>query len=524
MLFILGITGYWLVWDELAHYVALRTAELLDSLPIFTNSMARNFLADSNLSDRFFTLMVFLHVIGLPIFFVFAIWLHVFRISGPRINPPRQLMITTLAALVILSLLYPALSQDKVDLTQVPQSLSLDWFYLLIYPFIQFWSPAGVWALLIGLTMLLFLAPWVPPAKLKRAALVDLDNCNGCERCANDCPYGAISMMPRSDDAVHEQEAVVDADLCVSCGICVGACPTAMPFRSRSELIPGIDLPELSAAQLRTMIHEAASEFTSEQRIMIIACQKDSSVKKISSHHEGVLQVACMGHLPPAFIDYILSRNYADGILMTGCGQDECKYRFGTQWTEQRIDRKRDPHLRKRVDPNRLALGWQAPWSGYRSVGEQLSAFASTLHPAAKGTETNSIATLNSYKPMKLLAIATTCILLTALIARFSNWPKTKLRDPHQAVVSLAFSHAGQLLHECRKLTQAELDQLPANMRKAEDCQRERQNVDVMLRLNDEILYQQSLPPTGIWDDGEITVYQQFKNPPRQSSAFCRHA
>ncbi len=71
----------------------------MDWLPIFTDSMARNFLSDAALSDRFFTLMAFLHLIGLPLFLVFGIWLHVFRINGPRINPPRLLMVGSLLAM-----------------------------------------------------------------------------------------------------------------------------------------------------------------------------------------------------------------------------------------------------------------------------------------------------------------------------------------------------------------------------------------------------------------------------------------
>ena len=128
----LGITGYWLVWDQLAWYVALTSAELLDWLPIFSESMARNFLSDDVLSDRFFTLMAFLHLIGLPLFLVFGIWLHVLRINGPRINPPRALMAGSLIAMTVLSIAYPALSQGEVDMTQVPGSLGLDWYYLLL--------------------------------------------------------------------------------------------------------------------------------------------------------------------------------------------------------------------------------------------------------------------------------------------------------------------------------------------------------------------------------------------------------
>ena len=123
MMFVLGITGYWLVWDELAQYVAISSAELIDSIPIFTDSMAGNFLSDDLLSNRFFTLMAFLHLIGLPIFLVFGIWLHVFRLNSPRINPPRRMMAATLLAMLILSAVFPAISHEQADLAMTPQVL-----------------------------------------------------------------------------------------------------------------------------------------------------------------------------------------------------------------------------------------------------------------------------------------------------------------------------------------------------------------------------------------------------------------
>jgi len=121
MIFVLGITGYWLVWDELAQYVAITSAELMDSIPIFTASMAGNFLSDDLLSNRFFTLMAFMHLIGLPIFLVFGIWLHVFRLNGPRINPARRTMAASLIAMLVLSALYPAISHDQAELAMTPR-------------------------------------------------------------------------------------------------------------------------------------------------------------------------------------------------------------------------------------------------------------------------------------------------------------------------------------------------------------------------------------------------------------------
>ncbi|MGI9385810.1 MAG: cytochrome b N-terminal domain-containing protein, partial [Methyloligellaceae bacterium] len=104
-----GITGYWLVWDELAQYVALRTTEWLDWLPIFGEPVARNFLSPKNLDDRFFTLMMFLHI-AVPLFLLLCLWIHLNRVTRPRINPPRGLAIGTFAMLMVLSLIMPATS------------------------------------------------------------------------------------------------------------------------------------------------------------------------------------------------------------------------------------------------------------------------------------------------------------------------------------------------------------------------------------------------------------------------------
>ena len=388
MVFTLGITGYWLVWDELAQYVAITSAELLDWFPIFTDSMAANFLTDAALSDRFFTLMAFLHLIGLPIFLVFGIWLHVFRLSSASINPPRRLMAGTLLALLVLSVVFPATSQDKAAMALAPQSVELDWFYLHAYPLVQVWSPGAVWVLLVGVSSLIVVAPWLPRAPARQPAAVNLDNCNGCQRCADDCPYFAIEMSPRSDGLKFDQEAVVIPDLCVSCGICVGACPTASPFRSRRPLDPGIDLPGMPAAALRDRTVAVGAAIDGSRRVLSFACRGSSASVELRSAGEALVEVECMGQIPPPFFDFILSRNIADGIFLAACGNQACHYRLGRDWTEQRIRRERDPLLRKRVDTDRIATGWSDDPAFRGRLSDQVSRFRDSLPDgAAAGQE-----------------------------------------------------------------------------------------------------------------------------------------
>ncbi len=146
LLYASGITGYWLVWDRLAQYVAIVSSELLDWLPIFGEPIARNFISTGTLTSRFFTLMVFMHV-AVPLFLLFIMWVHILRISRPKVNPPRALALMSLAALLAVSLWKPALSQGHVDLAKVPAEVGLDWFYLPLYPLTDIWGNGAVWAL-----------------------------------------------------------------------------------------------------------------------------------------------------------------------------------------------------------------------------------------------------------------------------------------------------------------------------------------------------------------------------------------
>ncbi|MCJ7556691.1 MAG: cytochrome b N-terminal domain-containing protein [Gammaproteobacteria bacterium] len=505
----LGFTGYWLVWDSLAQYVALTSAELLDWLPFFTDSMARNFLSEASLSDRFFTLLAFLHLIGMPIILVFGIWLHVFRISRPAINPPRKLMVGTLLCMLVLSLIYPAYSQGPANLASVPESLGIDWYYLLVYPLVQLYSPGFVWGLLAGITVLLLAAPWLPPARRAAPAVVNLDNCNGCERCVDDCPFDAVSMAPRSDGKAYALEAVVDPELCISCGICVGACPTATPFRTRSALVPGIDLPERSAVELRASMHSVSQGLTDGPRVLVIACRGSAAAKRFKRTGTGILEVACMAQIPPSFLDYALSRNLADGVLLGGCSGGDCQYRLGALWTSQRIQRQRDPHLRQRVDNTRIALAWESPWSAYQDPSHLLDAFGRSVSDAPHEKAPTTPASPIRRRLIRPLALVASYGLLALVTGWLSNSPAYQLLNPGQAMIALSFSHAGQRLHECHTLTQDELNKLPPNMRALTDCPRERHPVQVELRVDGEVVYKDSLMPSGLWDDGESSIYKR---------------
>ncbi len=372
-----GITGYWLVWDRLAQYVAIVSTEWLDRLPIFGEPIARNFLSPAMLESRFFTLMVFIHI-AVPLIALILLWIHLQRVSKPRINPPRGLAIGTLASMLVLSLAHPAVSQGPADLAKVVGPIGLDWFYLPLYPLLENWPGTVTW-IGAGALLLMFCAiPWLPPLRKHPVASVDLPNCNGCMRCFNDCPYNAISMRVRSDGLPFEREAVVEPSLCVSCGICAGACPTATPFRRASELVSGIDLPDMTVAELREEIETRCAFRKDETRILVFGCDHGVSLRGIDGASVKSISLRCIGQLPPSFIDYVLSKRLVDGVVLTGCSENSCYARFGIKWTNERVARARDPMLRARVPRERIRVLW-AGRAGRRSLEALLTKFASDL-------------------------------------------------------------------------------------------------------------------------------------------------
>ena len=273
-------------------------------LPLFGEPIANNFLNNTTLSGRFFTLMVFIHIFA-PLFMLLLMWVHIQRHAQAKVNPPRPLAIGTAVTLLALSLWKPAVSQGPADLDVVPAEVGLDWFYLAAYPLLDVIPGGQLWLFMTGAAILLFLMPWLPPLKRAPAAIVSLDNCNGCARCLDDCPFSAITMVPRSDNKQYDTEAAVSIDHCMSCGLCVGSCPTATPFRHATAIVPGIELPGHPIGELRKKTLAASQSFVKGRRILVYACEH-SGADSLQDDSTAIITMPCVAMLPPSFIDFAL--------------------------------------------------------------------------------------------------------------------------------------------------------------------------------------------------------------------------
>jgi coenzyme F420-reducing hydrogenase delta subunit len=79
--------------------------------------------------------------------------------------------------------------------------------------------------------------------------------------------------------------------------------------------------------------------------------------------------------VPPSLIDFTLSRNLADGVVVAGCAESACFHRLGIAWTEQRFAAERDPYLRARVPRDRVATVWTSSLQTHKAEA-MIAAFA----------------------------------------------------------------------------------------------------------------------------------------------------
>lgn len=116
-------------------------------------------------------------------------------------------------------------------------------------------------------------------------------------------------------------------------------------------------------------------------------------------------------------------------------------------------------------------------------------------------------------KPVRYLLQAVNYSIFMALIWYFSSAPAVRIIEDNEAMITIAFAHAGKLRGACRKLSQEELMKLAPNMRKLEECPRERSPVIIEALLDGKLIFSKSLQPPGIYKDGSINVYYSGKVP-----------
>lgn len=232
VLFLVGLTGYMLIWDQDAVALTNVTINLLHSVPFIGDGMAQFFLGadlsgSSLITDYTITRMLVLHL-GIPMLMMLLLWWHYLRITRPVTDPPFGLIFLMLGGLVLFSSAMPVVLGEASPPNFNVSVDALDLDILYAWPQIMSlsgWDSSIVWLLILAVPFGLLALPYLQKKAMRgQYAQVNKDNCTGCSLCYNDCPYEAITMVERNDGSRFKKLSIVDPGRCANCGLCVGAC------------------------------------------------------------------------------------------------------------------------------------------------------------------------------------------------------------------------------------------------------------------------------------------------------------
>lgn len=467
----IGISGYILVWDARAQLTGLLTAKFFSFLPVFGDALMSAFLgSDIKYLGGLFRILLFAHI-ALTILIVFTLWVHVMRNARPRLIPPRFLYITITILLITLSLIFPAKSDPPAYINRLPFEMSVDWFYLFSYPLLKYIPMSINWLIFLGFFTFLFVFPWLIKGKRNPPARIDFEKCTGCEQCYIDCPYEAIVM----EEYDNKKKALLKESKCAGCGICVGSCSSL-----------AIDIPTFPLEETMEKIEREKASY------VVFRCPFSA----IPPKREKLLTftVPCIGVVNTKYVEDILNMG-VEGVVLVSCEYEDCYFREGNKWLEERYERKRRPILRKKVMGGRVLI-LEAPY--VKSIGKEIEEFISSKK---EGQDAKVVKTESLNYPVATAILAIPIFLFYPLTTH-----KIAFYPTQSFAVILSFKYRSSPVKEVAQVKVGGLKHMQAQSA----IVKERSPIKVEVYKDGNLIYSKVYKPRGIRRDASIFVYEEL--------------
>ncbi|MBL8058777.1 MAG: hydrogenase iron-sulfur subunit [Anaerolineales bacterium] len=406
-----GITGSWLVMDQRAQLITDAVLNLAVAYTSFGEALGNAWIAVQT-SPLGWVVVAVVFVVHFVLFLALAgfLWIHVLRLSRPRLLPAIYWMAAASGLLIVAGALLPVGLLPPLDLARLPGAVNLDPLYLFWLPASLGGQPGWVWVLVLAVVVAGLVIPWLPAGGPPAPRIqVSAERCTGCTKCAIDCPYQAIRMVERTDGRRHKYVAVARPELCVACGLCLGSCDVL-------ALSLGEQPPE--ALQLLTAQRLAQARASAPERPVkvVFTCERHAAQggrafldagQVLNGQSVVVIPLPCVGTLHPNVVTKTLDLGAAE-VQVVGCPPEDCAQREGNTWAHSRLTRQRLPRLKRAYLGAPIHSAWVPPQAFAEAVRGGAPPLAGDLPwalpaepaaPAAGGPRPGGLAVFTAMQP-----------------------------------------------------------------------------------------------------------------------------
>lgn len=188
------------------------------------------------------------------------------------------------------------------------------------------------------------------------------EQCKACGKCAEVCPYSAITVNVKK-----KIPAVVNSAACAGCGTCAAEC-------TFGAIVMNHYTDEQIFNQIETMLEERPDE-----KVLTFACNWCSyagadyaGVSRLQyPSNSRIIRTMCSARVDEEFI-WDGFKKGAPVILVSGCHIGDCHYIDANHWTEKRVQKVHKKMEKLGIRPERLQLEWISAAEGIR--------FAEVMH------------------------------------------------------------------------------------------------------------------------------------------------
>ncbi len=182
------------------------------------------------------------------------------------------------------------------------------------------------------------------------------DLCKSCGKCAEVCPYNAITV-----EVKKKTPAVVNTAACAGCGTCAAECA-----------FDAIIMNHFTDTQIQAQVETLLEEHT-EEKILAFACNWCSyagadfaGVSRLQyPPNVRLIRTMCSGRVDEKFI-WDGFKKGAPVVLVSGCHIGDCHYIDANKWTVKRVEKVRRKMEKLGIRPERLQLEWISAAEGVR--------------------------------------------------------------------------------------------------------------------------------------------------------------